>query len=165
MPRMTFLGYVSGSSTAHKLDARFKFIGLILLSVAVIHSAPAPLALLTVLAAVYLRSIGVRLGILVKELRMLLLLLAAVILARMLTTEGSVLFQLGFLSFSFQGLVDGLLIAWRLILIVLLGLLYISTTRPGQIKSAIEWFFKPVPGVSAARIGTMLALLLNSADF
>ena len=37
----------------------------------------------------------------------------------------------------------------------------VITTRPTEIKAAVEWFLKPFPAIPRARIGTMLGLLLR----
>ena len=44
---------------------------------------------------------------------------------------------------------------------MMLGLLLTATTRPGYIRLAIEWLFKPIPGLPHEKIGTMVGLLVR----
>jgi energy-coupling factor transporter transmembrane protein EcfT len=48
-----------------------------------------------------------------------------------------------------------------LFLVVLVGLLFVSTTRPSQIKAAVEWFLTPIPFASGKQLATMLGLVMR----
>jgi energy-coupling factor transporter transmembrane protein EcfT len=39
--------------------------------------------------------------------------------------------------------------------------LFVSTTRPSEIKAAVEWFLNPIPFVSGKRLATMLSLVMR----
>lgn len=56
---------------------------------------------------------------------------------------------------------NGLLICWRLIVVTLAGILFISTTPMFQIKAGIEWFLMPVPLVSEQHISTLISLMIR----
>ena len=60
-----------------------------------------------------------------------------------------------------QGLVEGAIVCWRFLLVVALGLVFISTTRVSEIKRSVAWFFQPVPGVPEKRVATMLGLIVR----
>ena len=71
------------------------------------------------------------------------------------------MFNFWFLTVTREGEADGLLIAGRLAAIGLMGLLLIVSTRPMDIKAAVQWFLGPVPGLPAARLATMFGLILR----
>jgi energy-coupling factor transporter transmembrane protein EcfT len=56
---------------------------------------------------------------------------------------------------------NGLLICWRLIVVTLAGIMFISTTPMFQIKAGIEWFLMPVPLVSEQHISTLISLMVR----
>lgn len=43
---------------------------------------------------------------------------------------------------------------------MLTGLLFSSTTKPSSVKSAVQWFLKPVPFVPEKRVAVMISLSL-----
>jgi energy-coupling factor transporter transmembrane protein EcfT len=97
----------------------------------------------------------------VKELRYFFVLLLFVFLARVLSTGGVSLVEVKFISVSKQGLTAGFLVCWRLAFIVLLGFTLISTTRPAEIKAAVQWYLKPVPFIPEKKVAIMMGLILR----
>ena len=51
--------------------------------------------------------------------------------------------------------------SWRLAFIVVLGFTLISTTRPSEIKAAVQWFLKPVPFIPEQKVAIMMGLVLR----
>jgi energy-coupling factor transporter transmembrane protein EcfT len=97
----------------------------------------------------------------IKELRYFFVLLLFVFVARALSTGGASLIEVKFISISKQGLTAGLLVCWRLVFIVLLGFTLISTTRPAEIKAAVQWYLKPVPLIPEKKVAMMMGLILR----
>ena len=81
--------------------------------------------------------------------------------ARVLSTPGERFVKIGFLEIGKQGLGDGAVVCWRLLLVVVLGLVFVSTTRISDIKQSVAWFFRPVPGVPEKRVAIMLGLIVR----
>ncbi|OEU72588.1 MAG: hypothetical protein BA864_00865 [Desulfuromonadales bacterium C00003093] len=48
-----------------------------------------------------------------------------------------------------------------MLLIVLAGLLFVSTTRPSEIRAAVEWFLSPFPFIPGKRVATMMSLIIR----
>jgi len=161
MAHLTAFHYRPGGTLAHHLDARIKFIVLILMSLAVLKAPMVFLGLISIGQMMLIVRLRMPLKATLVELRFLMFLLAAVFIARALSTPGTPLVALKWLTISKEGLHEAALIVWRMLLIVLLGLPFVATTRPADIKAAVEWFLKPVPFLPAARIGTMIGLLLR----
>jgi energy-coupling factor transporter transmembrane protein EcfT len=155
------IGYRCGATLLHRFDVRFKFFLLILLSLAILKAGLLHLALLICANIVLLPTLGLSVRSVCSTLRYLFVLLALVFTVRVFTTPGEALIQTPWLSVSRQGLGAGATIAARMLLVVLLGLTLVITTRPAEIKAAVEWYLKPLPGIPRARIGTMLGLLVR----
>ena len=158
---MNPIGYRCGSTPLHRLDARFKFLLLILLSLSILSAGLLHLAVLIGALFIVLARLGMSIQSIRTALRPLFLLLLLVFAARALTTPGQPLLQTQWMSVSRQGVAAGAVITARMLLVVLLGWTLVVTTRPAEIKAAVEWFLKPFPGIPRARIGTMLGLLLR----
>ena len=73
--------------------------------------------------------------------------MAGIIITRALFTPGNEALKTAWFSVSRQGIYDGVVISWRLLLIIFSSLLFISSTRASEIKTAVQWFLKPIPFV------------------
>ncbi|MGD2185817.1 MAG: energy-coupling factor transporter transmembrane component T [Desulfobacterales bacterium] len=158
MAELTTFNFQPGTSLLHKLDVRFKLIFLILISLISLGGGLQGLIMLSGLVAVLIvhSRLPVKSGF--KELRFFLILLLLILVVRMLTTPGTVLIEIPFVTITQPGLISGLLICWRLVIIALLGFLFIFATPSSEIKAAVEWFLKPVGFVPGKRIATMMGL-------
>ena len=156
-----FFTYRSGDSSIHKLDVRFKLIVLAFLSLAILTYGSLPLSVISLLAVIAGRYVGLPPVKILIELRYFILLLALVVFARALTTPGVPLLDVSWIPVTREGVRAGALMAWRLILVAIFGLIFVVTTKPSVVKAAVVYFLKPIPRLPAARIGTMLGLLLR----
>ena len=159
MAHLTITGYRPGAGALHAMDVRFKMAALLVLALTVVAARPPSLALLTAALFLMLHPLGIGLVSLAVELRYFFVLLLVVMAARALAVPGPDLAP--WLPLSAPGLREGATVAWRMLLVVLLGVLLTVTTRAAEIKAAVEWYLAPVPGIPRARIGTMLGLMLR----
>ena len=161
MAELTSFGYQAGDSLLHHIDARIKILIVILISLIGLNLHLTGLALLTSLLLGLI--VHARLSLIsgLRELRYFLILLIFIFVARALSTDGPPLIELRFVSVSIQGLHSGLLVCWRLAMIVILGFAFISTTRPSTIKAAVQWFLKPVPFIPEKKVALMMGLILR----
>ncbi len=161
MPELSVLHYRSGSSYFHRMDVRFKLLGLALLSMAGLQAGPVGLGALSVLVLAVLFITRLPVWDLARELRYLAVLLAFVWAARALSMPGDAVLELAGLQFSRQGLYEGGLICWRLVMIACLGAGLVFVTRSSEIRWAVEWFLKPVPLIPSRRISVMIGLIIR----
>ncbi|MBU2645473.1 energy-coupling factor transporter transmembrane protein EcfT [bacterium] len=161
MAHITAFDYHPGNSFLHLLDNRFKLVMLLGVNLAVARSNPGGLLGLTVILIPIIIKLHISFKSVLKEIRFFLLLLLFVFTARSFTTPGVSLFSIGSLSITEQGVLAGGLVCWRLFLIVVLGLLFIRTSRAMEIKAAIQWYLKPVPWISGQRIALMISLMFR----
>ena len=161
MAELTSFGYFSGDSVLHCLDPRVKLLSIILLSLVCLKLYFISLGIFSFLAIflIFLTRLPLNSG--ARELRYFFILLLLVFIARVLSSGGPSVFDLSFVSVSSQGLRDGLLICWRLAFIVLLGFTLITTTRPPEIKAAVQWYLKPVPCIPEKKVAMMMGLILR----
>lgn len=165
MADLTAFSFHPGASLLHKLDVRFKLIFLVLISLASLKAAPLALCLLTFIFLALIINTRLPVKVIIKELRYFLLLLLLVFVARSLTTPGSPMFQIKAVSITLEGVHGGILVCWRLVMIITIGLIFVSTTRPSEIKAAVEWFLNPVPFIPAKRVAIMMSLVMRFMPF
>jgi len=161
MAELTVLNYRCGSSILHQLDVRFKLLFLVLISFAIIQ---ADLTALFVISSMLITIlVYTRFPILssLKELKYFFVLILFVFFARAFSTPGSALVEWRFIVFSQQGVYQAVTVCWRLFLVVFFGLCFVSTTRPSEIKSAVEWFLIPFPFIPGKRIAIMMSLIMR----
>jgi len=161
MAELTSFGYFSGNSLLHNLDPRFKLLFISLLSLVCLNLYFTSLGISTFLLSGLIIYSRLPLKSGVRELRFFLVLLLFVFMARVLSTGGTSLLDMKFISISKQGLYAGFLVCWRLAFIVLLGFTLISTTRPAEIKAAVQWYLKPVPFIPQKKVAMMMGLILR----
>jgi len=161
MAELTSFSYTAGDSLLHRIDARFKMAFIILLSLVGLNAYFRELGFLTlILLGIILRA-RLPLAAGLREMRYFLILLLLIFVARVLSTEGIPLIDLKYLTVSRPGIYNGVLVCWRLALIVILGFAFISTTPPSAIKAAVQWFLKPVPLVPEKKVAVMMGLILR----
>ena len=161
MAELTSFGYVSGDSLLHNLDPRFKLLSIIALSLVCLNLNFISLIPITVLLLGLMIYARLPLSSGIRELRFFFVLLVFVFIARVLSTGGGSLIEFKYFSISRQGLYAGFLVCWRLAFIVVLGFTLITTTRPSEIKAAVQWFLKPVPFIPEQKVAIMMGLILR----
>jgi energy-coupling factor transporter transmembrane protein EcfT len=142
-------------------DPRVKLVGLAALSIAATATGPVGLALLSAAGIAGAACAGLSLWQVLTRFKAVGVLLLGVLIARALTTPGEAVLTVWRLSVTEEGLITGALIVWRLAVVILLGVAFVAATPVGEVKAAVQWFLKPVPGVPEKRVGTMFALLVR----
>ena len=161
MAELTSFGYSAGDSLLHQIDARCKMVLVVLISLAGLNADLRALGLLTLILLGIIIRVRLPLAAAFKEIRYFLILLMLVFAARVLSTGGIPLIDLKFMTVSTQGIYNGILVCWRLALVIILGFALVSTTPPSDIKAAVQWFLKPVPLVPEKRVAVMMGLILR----
>lgn len=164
------LGYQPGTSPLHALDARVKLAALAAISISSLSAGAFPLVMACTAAIAGIHLARCPLLTCLVAMKWYMVLLLFVVMARTLTTPGDPLLPAG-VSFvtslvetqpmSRQGLVAGILLALRLFLVALLGLLLTLTTRPSHLRAAVEWFLAPIPLIPHRQVATMIGLLVR----
>lgn len=158
MAELTSFGFRSGTSLLHRLDVRFKLLFLVLISSLSLSGDFLRLGILTCLLTVLIVNSRLPLKSGLRELQFFIILLLLIMGARMISTPGDPIIEIKFLSITRQGILSGVLICWRLTIIVLLGFAFVFSTRSFEIKAAVQWLFKPFAFIPGKRIAIMLGL-------
>lgn len=161
MAELTTMGFRPGRSALHRLDARVKLICLAMISIATLRADFWWLGGLTAAGLAAVRTLGIPLRSVLRDMRYFALLLVLVFIARALSTPGSAILTAAGTVVTREGLVAGALVCWRLACVVLTGLLFIAATRPAEVRQAVIWLLAPIPGVPERRAGTMISLLVR----
>ncbi len=150
-----------GTSFLHQMDPRCKIICLALVSLSTLKAVTAGLLLLTLLFAVLAWDADLPGKTIFFELRYFGLFLLVVFISNCLTQPGTPIYSLKGINITREGVVEGLFASWRLALIILMGLLFSVSTRPKDIRTAIEHLLAPIPFVPEKRIAVMMGLIVR----
>lgn len=161
MAELTAFGYRPGGSLFHRLDPRCKLFLLALISIATLGAAVPGLTLLTLVLLGLLVHIRISFFSLAAEIRYFLLFLTFVFLARLLSTPGDPLLSFYHLTITRQGIAEATVVCWRLLAVVLAGLVFMATTRPSAVREAVAWYLRPVPFIPENRVAVMMSLLMR----
>lgn len=161
MAELNTFSFRPGRSSLHRLDARVKLLGLILLSMLSIGVGSVSLAVLSVLLIVLAADCGLSLVRLAGELKYFIFLLLLIFVARALSTPGEVIWNWHALNVTREGLLGGLLVCWRLVIVIVGSLLLVISTRVSRITGAVRWALRPVPFINETRVALMMGLVVR----
>lgn len=161
MSTLTPFHYRHGDSILHALDARFKIVLMVMFSLSLLHASPLGLFGLTLLLTFLFLHTRIPVASVITELRYFFILLLVVFLLRLISTQGDPLVKIPWVTLSKQGFKEGTMVCWRLLLVVLLGFLFISTTRISAIKTSVQRLLAPVPLIPEKRMATMMGLIVR----
>jgi energy-coupling factor transporter transmembrane protein EcfT len=161
MAELTFVRYQPGTSVIHRLDVRIKLFALILLAISAARADLGDLAIMGILVACGFLVARPQIKNFSGGLLWWLGFVGLVFASRALTSAGPPVFGFGLFTISHEGLQAGARVAGRLAIIGLMGLLLVVSTRPMELKAGIHWLLRPIPGLPAGRVATMLGLVLR----
>ncbi|MCT3358666.1 energy-coupling factor transporter transmembrane protein EcfT [Latilactobacillus curvatus] len=157
--------YIPGDSVLHRMDPRakllasFYYIGIIFLA-----RTWQAYALLLVFTLALIGISKIKLDFFIKGVKPLLwLILFTVLLQIFFTRGGHVYWQWGFLTLTQYGLINGVYIFMRFVLIIFMSTLLTLTTPPLSLADAIESILKPLKVVHfpAYEVALMLSIALR----
>lgn len=165
MNKLIFGRFIPGDSVIHKMDPRakllasFYFIGIIFL--ANNWQTYVVAAVFTILA-ILLSKISLRFFI--RGVRPLLWLILFTVALQMLFTQGGeVYFKWGIISITEFGVMNGVFIFCRFVLIIFMSTLLTLTTPPLELSDAIEYLLRPLRVVKfpVHEVSLMLSIALR----
>lgn len=163
--KLIFGRYIPGDSYIHRLDPRAKLIGAMLF-ILLIFLANNPLTYLgmIIFVLVALKLSNIPLSFFVNGVKPLIWLILFTVLLQVLFTSGStILFQFGPIVISVEGIINGVYIFFRFVLIIFISTLLTLTTMPLELTDAIESLLKPfkVVRLPVHEIALMLSIALR----
>jgi energy-coupling factor transporter transmembrane protein EcfT len=161
MAQLNPFTYRHGKSVLHLLDVRCKFFIICLLSMSMLSAnLPASIAYSLVLLF-FIKKSGLDIFATLNSIKYFLILLFFIFITRSLIVKGDIIFSFYNFDITQQGMIEGFLVAFKFLLIMLTGLIFSSTTKVGAVKNAVQWFLKPVPFVPEKRVAVMISLSLH----
>lgn len=161
MAQLTLFGFTPGNSRLHRMDVRYKLPMLALISLTIMATSLTGLTVLSLLLlalVVYLRlSIGRLLG----EMRYFAVFLVFVGVTRLLAGWPPPVLVIWPAPPPPEALREAFRLCWQLSLIVLSSLLFTSTTRAADVRTALTWMLTPIPFAPARRVALMISLLVR----
>jgi energy-coupling factor transport system permease protein len=155
--------YLPGKSSVHSLDPRAKITAVVLFMVFIFISRdPFVLSMAVVLTVAAFLAAGIPPRFFWKGIRVILLIvLLTFTLHLFMTREGDVWLDLGWLTIYSGGVIEGGLIALRLLLLIVLATMLTLTTTPVDLTDGMERLMSPLERV---RVPTHeLALMMSIA--
>lgn len=157
--------YIPGNSVIHQLDPRAKLISVILFMITVFFAddwLTYGILIVFVIAVTKLARLSVI--FLLNGLKLVLILLIFTFLMHIfLTKGGTVLVDAGFFTIESEGVITGVYITIRLVLLVVITTLMTLTTSPIELTDAIEKLCKPLKAlkIPVHEIAMMMSISLR----
>ncbi len=139
--------YREGDTVLHAADARGKLVSLVVVSVALSWASAGATVGVGVLAYAVAVSAGVRARDVLRDVRLVVVILVVGAGARALSDPE------GFVA----GAEAGTVAAGRFVVIIALAYVFSATTRPVDVRLSVEYFLGPLPFVNAKDWGAMFA--------
>ena len=165
MNKLIFGRYIPGDSWVHRLDPRAKLLATVFFIFIIFLANNLQtylLLLLFTLLAVKLSEI--KFSFFINGVKpMIWLILFTVVLQVLFTGGGEVYFQWGPLVISSLGLLNGVFIFFRFVLIIFMSTLLTLTTMPLSLTDAIEYLLRPLVKIRVPvyEIALMLSIALR----
>lgn len=156
--------YLATGSLLHQMDGRSKFVGSLILTSIVFWNDTWAQHLLMTFVVFLLGSISKipfhKLG---AGLRLPLWFALGSFIIHTLTTPGQELYQVLGLTVTLEGLIQGMLIGWRLLLLAGIAIILTATTSPLALTSALEVLLRPLEKIKlpVRQLALMMGLALR----
>jgi energy-coupling factor transporter transmembrane protein EcfT len=157
--------YSPGRSFGHRLDARFKILSVVGLSLLILQARGWDVPLLSLALAAVMALSGLRPRLLLAALRPLWLFALLLFGVHLFFTEGTPLFYLPLVpaAATLEGLGRGGLVAWQFLLLASFGTVLSLTTAPTDLVCALERLLRPLRrlDVPTQDIAVMVSMALR----
>lgn len=165
MDKLIFGRYIPGDSLIHRLDPRAKLISaMAFIAIIFLANNWITYTILSVFVFIALKLSGIKLSFFINGVKPLIWLILFTVLLQVLFTSGAtILFRFGPIVVSKEGLINGVFIAMRFVLIIFISTLLTLTTMPLSLTDAIEFILKPfkVVNLPVHEIALMLSIALR----
>ena len=165
MDKLIFGRYIPGDSIIHRLDPRSKLLSAMAFIIIIFFANNwQTYLLLAAFVFLGLKLSGIKFSFFLNGVKPLIwLILFTVVLQVLFTSGNTILFSFGPIVVSEEGLVNGVFIALRFVLIIFMSTLLTLTTMPLSLTDAIEFILRPLKYVKVPvhEIALMLSIALR----
>lgn len=156
--------FVPGDSFLHRLDPRSKILLLFIIVFTIFFISWLPSYAILILLMIYGAALGnISVWYLIKSLRSILFLIILTLILNFFFTPGKPLEFIPYVKITYEGVILGLLMAARLVVLVMSASLLTLTTSPVQITDALESLLKPLKlfRISSYEIALIMTIALK----
>jgi energy-coupling factor transporter transmembrane protein EcfT len=161
MAQLTAFSYRQGESWLHLLDVRCKFFMVCLVSMSLLSAQMTACFFYFLILLFFFKNSGLKIFATLNALKYFIVFLFFIFATRALIVKGDILVSFYGLSFTQQGLNQGFSVAFKFFLVMVTGIVFSSTTKPSCVKSAVQWFLRPIPFIPEKRVAVMISLSLS----
>lgn len=164
MRDITIGQYYPADSVLHKLDPRVKLVGTVIFLVSLFAgTGMIAYAIATVFLAVVIGLSRVPFKMILKGLKAIIIVFLITVSFNLFLTSGEVIFQLGFLKITKEGVSVAFFMGLRLIYLVLGASLMTLTTTPNDLTDALESVLAPLNKIKVPvhEISMMMSIALR----
>ena len=164
MRDITIGQYYPTDSVLHKLDPRVKLVGTFAFLVSLfVGNGIVAYAIATVFLAAIIKLSKVPFKMIIKGLKAILIILLITVSFNLFLTEGTVIFQLGFLKMTKEGVSVAFFMGIRLVYLVLGASLMTLTTTPNDLTDGLESVLGPLKKIKVPvhEIAMMMSIALR----
>lgn len=156
--------YYPGNSCIHRLDPRTKILSVLFYMV-MVFMADSPLSYGLLIAMIFLGTLLAKLpaGLLLRSLKPLWVIILLTMGIHFVTDPGKVLWSWKFITLTEEGIILGIKMSLRLVLLLLISSLMTFTTSPIVLTDGIESLLRPFKkiGVPAHELAMMMTIALR----
>ncbi|WP_270440840.1 energy-coupling factor transporter transmembrane protein EcfT [Acidaminococcus provencensis] len=156
--------YYPGNSCIHRLDPRTKILSVLFYMV-MVFMADSPLSYGMLIALIFLGTLLAKLpaGLLLRSLKPLWVIILLTMGIHFVTDPGKVLWSWKFITLTEEGIILGIKMSLRLVLLLLISSLMTFTTSPIVLTDGIESLLRPFKkiGVPAHELAMMMTIALR----
>lgn len=156
--------FYPGNSFIHRLDPRVKIVGTFLYIVALfIVSDFIGFAIAAIALAIVIGISKVPFSFIAKGLKPIFLIIVFTFFINMFMTNGEILYKIGFLRLTKEGLYNACFMGIRLVLLIFGSSVLTLTTKPINLTDGIEYILNPLKkvGVPAHELAMMMTIALR----
>ena len=156
--------YYPGNSCIHRLDPRTKILSVLFYMV-MVFMADSPLSYGLLIALIFLGTLLAKLpaGLLLRSLKPLWVIILLTMGIHFVTDPGKVLWSWKFITLTEEGIILGIKMSLRLVLLLLISSLMTFTPSPIVLTDGIESLLRPFKkiGVPAHELAMMMTIALR----
>lgn len=164
MRDITIGQYYPADSVLHRLDPRVKLVGTFAFLVSLfVGKGLAAYAIATVFLAAVIKLSKVPFKMIMKGLKAIIIILLITVSFNLFLTDGEIIFQLGFLKITKEGVSVAFFMALRLIYLVVGASLMTLATTPNDLTDGLESVLSPLKKIKVPvhEISMMMSIALR----
>lgn len=161
MARGLIFHYSPGASALHRWDTRCKLLGLMIVTLSLLHMNTTALVLFSGLFVAASSVARLHWKSLLLNVKPWLIFLAVIFLVQAFFNQPSLPLTDSWWFFSLHSIKVAAVVCWRLALMLCYAILFTSVTRPREMQDALTWFLQPLPFIPARRVAMMINLTIR----